>query len=109
MHSDSQIKYYTEFDSYLSFKTFFDGLPSPCAGSRWTALSPLDEFLLAMMKLRHDFGFMDLGVRFWDRFENGFSNLREVGRHPVLFFQGHRNVALDDEIRNRAKPTRVLR
>ena len=71
MGDGRKITDYSDFDSYLSFKTFFDGIPKPqrsCNSSR--PLSDMNEFLLRMIKLRRNPGFEGIGFRF------GYVNLQ---------------------------------
>ncbi|CAG0905965.1 unnamed protein product, partial [Cyprideis torosa] len=49
------------FRSFQMIKTIIEGRMSGEADSK---LDPVDKILLTIMKLRHDFGFMDLGIRF---------------------------------------------
>lgn len=62
----SLLKFYTGFATYSSFKMYFEfssTFVSPDLSSE-KGLSPLSEFLLAMMKLRLNMSYKDLALRF---------------------------------------------
>ena len=62
---DKKVKYYTGLPSYAMLKVVFDfvceEMPNSIVNCK---LSPFEQFLMTLMKLRHNFGDADLGYRF---------------------------------------------
>ena len=66
LRSDNKkVKYYTGLPSYTILKVVFDfvceEMPNSIANCK---LSPFEQFVMTLMKLRHNFGDADLGYRF---------------------------------------------
>lgn len=64
-NDDKKVKYYTGLPSYALLKVVFDfvceDMPSAIANCK---LSSFEQFIMVLMKLRHNFGDADLGYRF---------------------------------------------
>ena len=62
---DKKVKYYTGLPFYAILKVVFDfvceEMPNSIANCK---LSPFEQFVMTLMKLRHNFGDADLGYRF---------------------------------------------
>ena len=64
-NDDKKVKYYTGLSSYALLKVVLDfvceDMPNTIANCK---LSPFEQFILTLMKLRHNFGDTDLAYRF---------------------------------------------